>query len=156
MKYVNKAFNFISVVIFVAMIITVLLQILFRQVFKISVPWTEELSRLLFIYAGFFGTALAARDKQFIVIDVLFKRLPGKLQAVCKVFIKAFLMLFFGIMWVGAVKMAQTVSGTYFQSMPIVSNSATYFAIIIGLAMTELYLVLESIDEIRKRGHKDA
>lgn len=156
MKYVNKAFNFITVMIFVAMVLTVLLQIVFRQLLKMSVPWTEELSRLLFIYAGFFGTALAARDKQFIVIDVLFKRLPSKVKAVCEVFIKVFLMLFFGIMWVGAVKMAQTVSGTYFQSMPGVSNSFTYYAIIIGLAMTELYLVLESIEEIRKRGHKDA
>ena len=34
-------------------------QVLFRYALRISVPWTEELARILFIQTMFFGIAIA-------------------------------------------------------------------------------------------------
>ena len=156
MKFINKLFNVVTVLLFVGMVVTVLLQILFRYVMKISVPWTEEASRLLFIYVGFFGTALAARDKQFIIIDVLLKRVPRPLQIVMQVIAKVVTVAFFCIMWVGAVRMFGKVKNTYFQSMPGVSNGMTYLALIIGGGMTIVYTLLDSLHSLLKGGKKDA
>lgn len=156
MKTINKIFDVVTVLIFSAMVITVLLQILFRTIMRVSVPWTEELSRLLFIYVGFFATALAARERQFIVIDVLLKRLPRPVQAVLYVITKVLVVAFFSIMWVGALKMFGMVKNTYFQSLPMVSNGATYIAVMVGAGLTVFYTVLESIEAFIKRGKKDA
>lgn len=156
MKVLNKLFDMVTVALFSAMVVTVLLQILFRTILRLSVPWTEELSRLLFIYVGFFSTALAARERQFIVIDVLLKRLPKAVQAVLYVITKVIVVLFFSIMWVGALKMFGMVKNTYFQSLPMVSNGATYIAVMVGSGLTVFYTILESIDSLRKRGIGDA
>lgn len=156
MKVINKLFDVVTVIIFASMVITVLLQIFFRTILRLSVPWTEELSRLLFIYVGFFSTALAARERQFIVIDVLLQRLPRQVQAVLYVVTKVIVVLFFSIMWVGALKMFGMVKGTYFQSLPLVSNGTTYVAVMVGAGMTVFYTILESIDSLRKRGIKHA
>ena len=155
MKYINTLFNLVTVILFVGMGVTVLLQIFFRFVMKMSVPWTEELSRLLFIYVGFFGTALAARDKQFIIIDVLFKRLPKPVQGVLTVITRVITVAFFGIMFAGAVQMYGKVKGTYFQSLKGVSNGMTYVALIIGAGMTILYTLLQSIDDLRKKNKEE-
>ena len=82
MKKLYKIFDGITMAIFVAMVLVVVLQIIFRFILRISVPWTEELSRLLFIYIGFFGTAIAVREKELIVIDLLLQRTPTKVQNV--------------------------------------------------------------------------
>ena len=155
MKLFNKIFNLITVLLFVGMVVTVLLQIVFRYIMKISVPWTEEASRLLFIYVGFFGTALAARDKQFIIIDVLLKRVPRPVRMVMTVIAKVVTVAFFCIMWVGAVRMFGKVKNTYFQSMPAVSNGMTYLALIIGGGMTVIYTLIDSIGSLIKGGKKD-
>ncbi|MCD8122543.1 MAG: TRAP transporter small permease [Clostridiales bacterium] len=155
MKVLNKVVDIVTILAFIAMMVTTLLQILFRTILKISVPWTEELSRLLFIYAGFLGTAIAAREKQFIIIDVLTSRLPKAVQAVLYVVMKIVIVLFFSIMWFGAVQMFGKVKNTYFQSLPAVSNGATYVALIIGAGLTVFYTLIESIDTFRKRGTSD-
>lgn len=155
LKVLNKILDVVGVILFVAMFVVVLLQILFRTVLKTSVPWTEEMSRLLFIYVGFLGTALAAREKQFIIIDVLLKRLPKIVQNFLYFFIKVFCLFFFCIMWYGAVRMFMKVKGTFFFTMSWLSNGWTYIALIVGLFFTVFYIVIECIDEIRHRGEGD-
>lgn len=46
-------------------------QVLTRYVFLYSVPWMEELTRFLMIWMVLLGTAVAVKQKQHIVIDVV-------------------------------------------------------------------------------------
>lgn len=155
MKRLNKIFDGITIAIFVAMILVIVFQILFRFALRISVPWTEELSRLLFMYIGFFGTAIAVREKELIVIDLLLQRMPEKLQKAMNVFIYIVSFLFFMILLVGGIGMYQKVKNTYFATMELVSNGWMYIALIVGMAVTLLSMICSAIENIREAVKKE-
>ena len=66
-----KVENFSLIILIAGMIILCFLQVLFRYVFKISAPWTEELSRYFMVWLIFIGAAWAVHAQNHIEIDVL-------------------------------------------------------------------------------------
>ena len=123
---------------------------------KISVPWTEELSRLFFIYVGFTGTAIATREKELIVVDVLLTRLPEKARIVFDALIQVIVFAFYCVMLVGAIRMFISTKNTYFQSMPFLSNGWTYMAVIIGMAASLFGLLVNAFNSVREVLRKHA
>ena len=150
MKKLVKIFDGISVIVFVVMVLVVLLQVFARYVLKVSVPWTEELSRLLFIYVGFTGTAIATRENELIVVDILLTRLPEKIRNVFNILIELFIFAFYCLIFVGAIFMYNKTKNTYFQVMPHVSNGMPYVAIIIGIGAALLGMVCKRIGKIKE------
>ena len=156
MKKLNKIFDDLSILIFVLMVVVVIVQVVCRYCFKLSVPWTEELSRLLFIYVGFTGTAIAVRENELIVVDVLLTRLPAGIRKVMDVLIQIVMFAFFLLMFIGAIKMFMSTKGTYFQSMPFLSNGWTYMAVIIGMAASLVGIITNAIKNIKEALKKNA
>lgn len=155
MKKLYKIFDGITMAVFVAMVLVVILQIIFRFILRISVPWTEELSRLLFIYIGFFGTAIAVREKELIVIDLLIQRIPEKLRKVLNVFIYLISFAFFALLLVGGIRVYGKVKDTYFATMSFVSNGWIYIALIVGMGMTLLDMIYSVVMKLRKGGRDE-
>ncbi len=58
------------------LITTVLLQIFFRFSPLQTPSWTEEASRLFFIYAMSFAAGLAMKTSYYVHLDMFFNRLP--------------------------------------------------------------------------------
>ena len=156
MKTAIKIFDGVSILAFVLMVAVVILQVLSRYLFKISVPWTEELSRLFFIYVGFTGTAIATREKELIVVDVLLTRLPEKARIVFDALIQVIVFAFYCVMLVGAIRMFISTKNTYFQSMPFLSNGWTYMAVIIGMAASLFGLLVNAFNSVREVLRKHA
>ena len=67
------------VLLLAAMTLVVVLGILARYVFLVSIPWTEELSRYLMIWTSFFAFGVAYRRGELILVRLLIDRLPPKL-----------------------------------------------------------------------------
>lgn len=150
MKKLYKIFDGITMAIFVAMVLVVVIQIIFRFILRINVPWTEELSRLLFIYVGFFGTAIAVREKELIVIDLLIQRVPAKIRNILNVVIYIVSFAFFTILLIGGIGVYRKVKDTYFATMSSVSNGWIYIALIIGMAMTLLDMMYSVLKKARE------
>lgn len=156
MKKIIKVFDGIAIAIFVLMVLTVLFQIVCRFILKLSAPWTEELNRLLFLYVGFMGTAIATREKEHIVVDMVLTRLPKGLRKVFDVIIQLIMIVFFYIMLVGGVKMFMTTKGTYYQSMPFLSSGWMYIAVIIGSGASLISLLIDSARSVFRRKSDNA
>ncbi|MCX7786419.1 MAG: TRAP transporter small permease [Spirochaetes bacterium] len=58
------------------MIIMVVLQVLFRYVIKVSLSFSEELARFMFIWTVFLGSTIALRQRAHVSIEILVARLP--------------------------------------------------------------------------------
>ena len=58
-----KVLSNLVLLCFSSMLVIMVLQVLFRYVLKISVPWTDEAARSLFIWEIFLGCALASLNK---------------------------------------------------------------------------------------------
>jgi len=73
---IDKAL-FITCIIFItAIILLVLLQVFSRYVLQLPIKGTEELARLVFVWACFCGAALATLRGEHVRVDFLMKKIP--------------------------------------------------------------------------------
>src|SRR5512137_1685137 len=63
-----------------AIFLLVMIQILFRYVLKISVPWTEEAARYLMIWMALLASGLAFKNGDHFNIDFLTSRMGSRLR----------------------------------------------------------------------------
>ena len=75
LKNIGECFCFISVVI---MFIALLLQVFSRYVLNNPLPWTDEISRFLFIWMMAVGSLFVVREKRLVKMDFILARLSEK------------------------------------------------------------------------------
>lgn len=63
--------DLILVAIFLCFMAVSLIQVFFRYVLSNSLSWSEELARILFVWATYLGIAVVSRDKEQITVDIL-------------------------------------------------------------------------------------
>jgi TRAP-type transport system small permease protein len=63
MRLLNRWVDAAAAGLFAATLVLVNVQILCRFVLAIGVPWTEEVSRLIFIWLAYIGAATPARAR---------------------------------------------------------------------------------------------
>lgn len=82
MKIFDKLEEWIGGTLFILMFITLVLQIVARQIFNSPLIWSEELARLIFVYVGMLGISIGIRNQTHIFIDFLYVRMPEKLKRI--------------------------------------------------------------------------
>ncbi|MEM7800115.1 MAG: HDIG domain-containing metalloprotein [Chloroflexota bacterium] len=114
---------------------SVLLQIFARFFLESAPAWTEEASRLFFIYSVAFAAGLAFKDDYYVYLEVFFEKLSPKFQRILLVAIPTCTTLLFGIMTVVQLQdlsrldhpllreLLRQAPGTYHHSM-MVANLA--------------------------------
>jgi TRAP-type C4-dicarboxylate transport system permease small subunit len=65
---------------FALMAIFVMMQIIWRYILLIPLPWSEEAARYLLVWISLLAAALAFRDDSHIRLDVFVSRLPAGAQ----------------------------------------------------------------------------
>lgn len=120
------------------LIATVLLQIICRFTPLATPSWTEEASRLFFIYAMSFGAGLAMKDGFYVHLDMFYNRLPLPIKKLLMKAIPIISIVLFGIMAVYSIKfvilglpekspsMGFNMGATFF-SMFIMSGSICFY-----------------------------
>ncbi len=68
------------VLLFMAILVTMVLQVTFRYVLSTPLTWTEELARYLYIWACFLGAPVALRRGNHVTIVFVAERLPRSLN----------------------------------------------------------------------------
>ena len=64
MKIFNKLEEWIGGGLFIGLFLILVVQIFARQVFDSPLIWSEELSRLMFVYVGLLGVSMGIRSQQ--------------------------------------------------------------------------------------------
>jgi hypothetical protein len=77
----RRAAMALLVVFGAVMSVVVMLQILFRFVIYIPLPWSEELARYLMIWTGMVGSFVALREGRHIGVTLVVNRLPPRAAA---------------------------------------------------------------------------
>ncbi len=107
----------------ILMTLVVFIQVVLRYVFDAGIPWAEELTRYLMVWAGFLGGSLATRERRHISIDILPRLLPEgsiiKILAVKFTYLVGAGFCFF-LFYVGYSFVSRSMAiGRYSQSMHI-------------------------------------
>lgn len=83
---VQNGILILTTIILAVMITVIFVQVITRYVFFYSLPWSEELSRYLFVWMIFLGVNLAVRDDLQIRIDVLDHYVHGRGKKALRIF----------------------------------------------------------------------
>ncbi|MGY4877210.1 TRAP transporter small permease [Vreelandella aquamarina] len=74
--WITLAMEYLIGAILVALIVAVSSNVVGRAVFNHSLPWVDEMARMLFIWLVFIGAAAAFARYEHIAVDALVRRLP--------------------------------------------------------------------------------
>ncbi len=81
----------------------VIIQVVARYMFKVSTPWTDEVSQILLVWTVMVGAAVAMERKEHYVITFIFDRVPRRIRLALLVSINLvaaiFLLLLADIGW---------------------------------------------------------
>ena len=127
---------------------SVFLQVLTRFVLRIPLAWTEEVSRIAFVYCIFIGATLGIRDRAHINMDVIVALLPpgGQLfmKMISNLLVATFLMF---VIWQGVDFVVQT--GVQMTPVLLIPFRYLYVIIPLSAAIMLMYLVRNAIEDLR-------
>ena len=75
-RWLTLGMEYLIGAILVALIVSVSCNVVGRALFNHSLPWADELARMLFIWLVFIGAAAAFSRYEHIAVDALVRRLP--------------------------------------------------------------------------------
>lgn len=143
----------LSVISVGVVVILGILQVLFRFILKVSVPWTEEMMRALFIYIVFFGLILVERENGEVRTTMLIEKLPYKAYHVWESVVSALSILFNVLVIVGCFQ-AMKVTNTTLSALPQISMKMFFYPMVISLPLMVIYQIYHMIGHIRKLSGK--
>ena len=128
-----------------------LLQVFSRYIFGRSLSFTEEVARLLFIWAVFLGAVESFKRNEHIKIDALFNVLPEKLRQVIKVITFIITGATLILLIISGVNVVKTTSLSSMITVPI-PTSSLYLIVPLASVIMLFYMVETVISWLKKKG----
>lgn len=124
----NNLEEIIGSILFVVMLIVLMAQTLSHQGFGTPLMWSEQLGKILFIYAGYIGVVAGIKDNSHVAIDVVLTRLPKNVRKWVERF--------------NQVIILAALVAVFIISIPIVQNQAHLKIVSLNISMAYLYMAL--------------
>lgn len=121
-----------------AMFALLCINALMRYAFNAALPWAEEVSNYLFVWAGFLSCAYLLGEDGHLRVDFLVGRFSRKVQAAIRLFNDAILVVFFASMVVPSVQLLGKLRTTPSLQMP---EAIPYSILPITMAICLVHLV---------------
>jgi len=97
--FLDKLLLYTALIMLAAMTIVIIHQVFSRQILDHTPSWSEELSRVLFVWVAFLGVAYGFKEKLHIGVGLVVKMLPKKLQTFFE-YLAKLLIIGFGILMI--------------------------------------------------------
>jgi TRAP-type C4-dicarboxylate transport system permease small subunit len=146
---IDRVLESVGVCAFVLMMLATLLQVAARHL-HVSIDWTEELARILFLASIMIGIAIAIPRRQHIVVDFIYAAASPRTQtALSLAFDLAMLVLL--IVWLrGAWRLMELNAGTTFVTVPWLPVSFLYGVEVFGVALMILFVLADMAARARR------
>jgi TRAP-type transport system small permease protein len=147
--WIERVLEAVGVCGFVLMMLATLLQVAARHL-HVSIDWTEELARILFLASIMIGIAIAIPRRQHIVVDFIYTAASPRTQtALSLAFDLAMLVLL--IVWLrGAWRLMELNAGTTFVTVPWLPVSFLYGVEVFGVALMILFVLADMAARARR------
>lgn len=149
MRLLRRTIEGLTTALFVAIILLTLLQIATRYFSLASLPWTEEIARLLLVWATYFSVSVVVGRRDHIQIDFLYLLLPGRLKLLVDLLVEflflafSFMALYFGYLVVQASSTDYNTSLKY--------SSAFFYLPIPVCGLLNLFFIAKNVASLLKR-----
>lgn len=146
----DRVLDTLMILLLVGIVSLVLLQISQRYFSLFPTPWTEEMSRYLFVYLTFFGSAYLIKEKGHIAVDVVMEQLPRKLQLAVYVLVQAVIFLFLYVFIGGILDLTIGSANTVASSMTWFSMSYLFGGVWIAGMLMLVYTFIEVVKGVMR------
>lgn len=149
-RWLTLAMEHLIATLLVALIISVSANVIGRAVLNHSLPWADELARMLFIWLIFVGAAAAFARYEHIAVDFLVRRLKPRAAHALYLFQHLAITALMGvIIWGGFLVMSRATSRTAILGVPwnLVNVSLVLCATFI--AAVAIWRAWQSVQQIR-------
>lgn len=86
----------------------VFLNVLSRYIFKISLPWSEELARFMFIWLTFVGAVIANANFEHMRLDFIVEKFPKNIGKIVESLSYILVIVLLIILFLGSLKYTQS------------------------------------------------
>lgn len=145
--WVTRALEVTIALCLAVMAILVFGNVVLRYGFNSGLMFSEEISRLLFVWLTFLGTILASREHAHLGVDSLVRRLPHGGRQACILVSGVLMILMCGLLFWGSLKQAiinldnsMPVSG-----VPYATLYAAGIAAALGLVVSIFYNIFQAL-----------
>jgi len=144
----SKVLIFISSLLLIGILFCVVLAVLNRAVFKVSMFWTEEMARILFVWFAFVSTGIIVIDETYFEMKFFYNKIfTGKAERIAALVISVIiaLTLVYYVIW------GYRLSGAVVnQQLPTIraSMSFLYASVPVGLGLAVGAFILKTIEKI--------
>jgi TRAP-type C4-dicarboxylate transport system permease small subunit len=136
----SNCFENLSSIFLAGVLLAVVLQVFFRYVAGIPVPWTEESARYLGIWMVFMGAAAAIAKETHIKITFILERFPARTRVLFELFIDLIMFLFSAIVLSGSIELIGLNWEQEAVTFPL-SVGTLYLAIAVSSGFVMIFLI---------------
>ena len=147
---INRTLKYGTLLSTYALVGSVLLQIFARFFLENTPAWTEEASRLFFIYAISFAAGLALKDNYYVSLELFYEKLPPLVQYFLDVTIPILVLLLFIIISFFSIQLIQLGQVETSPSMGL-KMSIAFFSMLIMAASISYYAWFEVKKAIKNK-----
>lgn len=152
---IDRAARWAIIAAMAAMVVVISVQVVLRYAFNSSIDWSDEMSRMLFVWCMFLAIPLGIREGAHVGIELLTVHVPAgpraQLAKVCALFSAAMMVVVFWqavkVSWLTWDEMLQTVnlSANWFM-VPVAVAAAHSFLHLVQLLWREPVRTLQAIE----------
>ena len=121
-----------------------MIQVILRYVFNYALIWSEELSRLLFVWIVILGAALGLSYGKHMVIEFFQQRLPRPVADWTTLLVQLIGLLFMVVVLVTGFPLLELTSSDFYVTLPF-SVMYAYLAAVVGSALMIFYWIFEIV-----------
>lgn len=149
-RWLTLGMEYLIGVILVALIASVSCNVVGRALFNHSLPWADELARMLFVWLVFIGAAAAFSRYEHIAVDALVRRLPLRLAHMLYFLQHLIITGLMGVMiWGGYQVMERSSGRSAIMNVPLSFISLSLVLCVIFIAVVAVWRMWVSLTVIR-------
>lgn len=145
LTFLNNFEVYLGTVIFIAMTVLLMMQVISRYLFQFSFAWTEEICNILFIWMVYLGVSGAVLERKQIKIDAFIEALPFKWKKIMLIIGNIVTIVF--CIWIifPTMTLINNMAGSGATTMMLrISKPLTYAIIPLSMILVSIRYVQES------------
>ncbi len=150
----KTAFDFfvetMSTVAFIAMVVIVIVQVIFRSLAWTIMDWGFEFAAFLFVATIFLGAAVAMRTNEHIRLEFLNNWLSPRPRLILKLALDILAAIFMIVVAIGAYQMTWTTWEAHNVNIEWMRTGHFYAALLFGTLLILFYLIANIIGHMRE------